>query len=179
MQAHPNRIITVILIAIISVGLPACSRSDVPDDMIDPALGFQQPRVIPATEMLPDANIPALDPHTMADAHIEEVIGAGPRCTFHYTSTGDPVLGISQSPILGATAGVVMLNGDLIPLEAGVSQDGAIVALGADPIRFTIFPVEASEVNGKEQARLIFEIVDQLRVGYRGYYGCTGPEGDI
>lgn len=156
--------------------LAGCSRNYAPDDANDPALGTEVARILPASEVLAGASIPSLDPSTMDDVQIDEVIGAGARCTFHYTSTGKPILAITQSDV-GAAAGVVMLNGDLIPLEAGPILDGATVVLGADPIRFTIFPVNATSVNGREQAELIFEVGDQLRVGYRGYYGCWDPEG--
>lgn len=153
--------------------LAGCSRSDAPDDAADARLGEHVARLLPAAEVLAGANVPTLDPHTMADVEIEKVIGPAPHCTFRYTSTGDPVLGVTQAARgETAAAGVVKLDGDLVALEAVPAEGG--IQLAADPIRLSLVADgdAAMAAPSQGEATLILEVGEDLRVGYRGYYAC-------
>jgi len=155
--------------------LAGCSRNDAADDAVNPRVGSSIARVVPAAEILAGANIPTLDPHTMADAQIEEVISTGLRCAFHYTSSGDPVLGIASEAAQSAPAGVVMINGNLVALQTAPAEAGLVLV--ADEIRFTVTSGNGDSTtpspSSLEDATLVMQVGDQLNVGYRGYYGCA------
>jgi hypothetical protein len=164
------------LLAVASMGLlVGCSRNEAPDDAVNPAVGTEIARVLPAAEILAGADVPTLDPHTMAEAEIEKVIGTGPRCEFHYTSSGDPVLGVAREPAEGSPAGVVMLNGSLLALQSAPAESGLVLA--ADEVRFTVTAGDGEGItpspSSLQDATLVFQVGDRLTVGYRGYYGCS------
>lgn len=143
--------------------LAACGAGEAPDDELAAIHAPQSAELAPAAKALAGAYVPHLDPANMNDAEIRKVLGAGSHCTFGYTSDGKPVLGV-QWPASGAGAkGAVKLNGHLVALS-GAAKDGAL-ELSADRVRMTLVP-EGSE------AVLLFEVGDELRVGYRGYYTC-------
>ncbi|HEV7291318.1 MAG TPA: hypothetical protein VGN79_03275 [Devosia sp.] len=124
-----------------------------------------------AEEVLSGANIPALDPHTMTRNEIEEVLGAGPLCTYHYTTAGNPILAFNEAPAEGAPAGVVKLDGELIALSP--MQVGEGFGLASGSVRLLVVPEELPEAGEQEEAVLRFEVGDQLTVGYLGYFGCN------
>ena len=152
--------------------LAGCSDSDAPDDAVNAARPPEIVRIMPAAEALAGAEIPKLDPATMNGAEIEKALGSGARCEFQYTQAGKPVLAMKAAS--GADAAVVKLNGSLVVASA-TTQDRNIVLL-ADPVRLTLAPDGDAVVTGSEDARqdanLVFEVGDRLKVGYRGYYRC-------
>lgn len=108
----------------------------------------------------------------MNGAEIAAVIGNDPRCVFRYTADGDPVLAFR--PAAGASAGVVKLVGDLVPLD--VSTEGDAVSLGAGPVGLALTadaPDAARAPGSRSEATLVFEIAEDLRVGYRGFADCA------
>ena len=155
--------------------LAACGEDAAPDDVTEPVHSPEIARILPAGEAIAGAHIPTLDPATMVDAEIEKVLGRGPRCEFRYTSEGRPVLAARTAAGSEAPAGVVKLNGHLVPLQRDTAGAQSIV-LGADPVRMAVTPdggAAAADARQRE-ANAVFEIGNGLRVGYRGYYRCTG-----
>ena len=155
--------------------LAACGEGPAPDDVIDPVHAPEVARVMPAAEAINGAHIPTLDPATMVDAEIGKVLGPGPRCEFRYTSEGHPVLAASAAAGGEAPAGVVKLNGHLVPLQREAA-DAQSIALRSGEVRLTVTPDggEPLEDARRREANAIFEVGSKLRVGYRGYYRCTG-----
>ena len=155
--------------------LAACGENDAPDDVTNPVHSPEIARVLPAGEALSGAHIPTLDPAEMVDAEIEKVLGPGPRCEFRYTSEGRPVIAASTAPSGNAPAGVVKLNGHLVPLQRESAEAQSIV-LRSDQVRLAVMPDGGAPAAGARQheadARL--EIGESLQVGYRGYYRCSG-----
>lgn len=156
--------------------LAACSRSGAPDDArsLPPALSA----VMPAEQALAGANIPTLDPSTLADAEIDKVIGAQPHCTFRYTNAGRPVLAASLKADGAPAAGVVKLNGNLVLLQAerGAAPSGIrAIALAAPPVRLLLQWPETAEPNPAQrvEAEMVFEVGQRLKVGYSGFVSCT------
>jgi hypothetical protein len=164
------------ILALAAALLASCGESAAPDDAVEAIRPPEIARIKAAKEVLDGAHIRTLDPGTMNDAQIAQAIGIGPRCEFRYTSAGGPVLAITMQP--GGTPGraVLKLNGDLVLLSpvssGGPSED---VELAADPIRTRLAPASGGFVAGRQEAKMIFEIGDELRVGYGGFLGCTLP----
>lgn len=135
----------------------------------------QAPRIVGAHEALAGADVPTVDPHTMNDAEIGKVIGAGQFCAFRYTSTGNPVLAFSPQASGSRMSGIVKLNGSLVPLHGNARRDE--VELAADEIHITL---ELEDERGRGSApaaqpmaaQMVFRVGERLRVGYDGYYAC-------
>lgn len=158
------------LAAAVAATAAACSDSERPDD----AAPHPKPvaSIRPADEALSGADIPTVDPHTMADAEIEKVVDGDRLCLFRYTSSSKPILAFAAD---GEGAGVVKLNGHLVRLTAASADDRIVLA--ADPVRLTLSPDPGSDppFTDLQTATLVFEIGDMLKVGYDGYYGCEQP----
>lgn len=166
-------------VCLLALGLLAgCGQSDAPDDKLQPVQSTQVARIMPPEEVLEGANIPTLDPHTMVEAEVGRAIGDGARCEFRYTGAGGPVLAVSTPGDGAAESGVLKLNGGLVllePADGPGEREGVLLAAG--PIRATVSPDrsdEPEELNGarRQEGDMIFEIRDQLRVGYRGFLDC-------
>ena len=173
-QRMPSGAATVGLLAALGA-LAACGEGAAPDDVMDPVHAPEVARVAPAAEAIGGVHIPSLDPATMVDAEIGKVLGPGPRCEFRYTSEGHPVLAASAAADGEAPAGVVKLNGHLVPLQRGAADAQSIV-LQSGEVRLTVTPDGGAPVDDarRREANTIFEVGSELRVGYRGYYRCTG-----
>lgn len=156
----------------------ACSQNAAPDDATAPAPAIV--RMETAEQALQGAHVPALDPQTMNDAEIRKLIGAGPHCSFRYTSTGKPVAVVGSNPGGRPAAGGVKLNGVLVALNAdpGAASDIARgVVLVSGPVRLSIRPDPQSSASTKPDAGLVeaemrFEVDQQLKVGYAGFLEC-------
>jgi hypothetical protein len=168
---------------VLAVGLlSACGDNQAPDDALTAIKAPEITRIVPAKEALIGAHIPTLDPATMQEAEIRKALEAGPRCDFHYTTRGQPVLAIGLRPDGSTSGGVVKLNGSLIalsPASSPASSNGENgFSLAADPVRMTVTPdarvqvVERTNVRRRE-ANATFEVGQSLRVGYRGYLDCS------
>lgn len=173
---------------VLAAGLLAgCSEAESPDDKVDPVRADAIARVVPAEQALAGLHLPTLDLHTMPDAEIRKVVGAGPRCEFRYTTAGRGVLGISTEAN-GAAAGVVKLGGDLVslaPQEGGkIAPETGDLTMRADPISITLSPDAAAPSAPREgvvrrEASMVFEVGNELRVGYRGYLDCASDPSRI
>lgn len=158
--------------------LTACSQSPQPDDA--PSQPPEIARVTTAAQALEGAHIPTLDPSTMNGAEIRKVVESSQHCTFRYTSTGKPVViaGVDQN---GSTVnGVVKLNGSIIALQPDSGAPGSGsggFALAADPVHLRVqsdpqAAASAKSGQGQVAAEMVFEIGQQLKVGYSGYLDC-------
>lgn len=180
MAPHPRPARPVLLAAALGL-LAGCDGSGAPDDVVQHPRAPEIARIVPAEEALANAQVATLDPATMNDAEIRQAIGTGPRCEFRYTSSGKPVLAVSaraDGPPLG---GIVKVNGHLVALEAAPAGDEGGAAnrllLVAGPIRMTVTPDRGEQAaergaTTRRDADLVFEIGQNLRVGYSGYLNC-------
>lgn len=187
----PSKTFPLASLVAISLALGGCGESPAPDDAVEAIRPPEIARLKTAQEVLEGAHISTLDPATMFDAEIHRTLGAGPRCSFRYTQAGKPVLALTPRPDNAARGGVLKLNGSLIALDLIAQQTTPAapnlappntVALGAGPIRVEIRPVtgEPADITigtGRQEAVMIFEIADSLRIGYRGYLDCTSGDG--
>lgn len=160
--------------------LAACGQNAAPDDEIQPARAPEIVRIAPAQEALASSVLSTLDLATMNEAQIRSVIGEGPRCEFRYTSAGKPVLAVDMRAGETIASGIVKLNGKLVvlspePVDGPLAQKGEF-QLAADTIRVTVapLPTQGQEQDGarRSEAKLIFEIGRDLRIGYGGYLTC-------
>lgn len=156
--------------------LAGCGQSPAPDDA--PAPAPETVRVEPAAQALAGAHVRTLDPATLLDAEILKVVGARPHCIFRYTSAGKPVVVVGAGTGDTPEVGVVKLNGKLVPLEpdraaTGLKPGG--FALAADRVRVRVQPdqpVNASDASQRIEAEMLFEVGQELKVGYGGYLEC-------
>lgn len=148
--------------------------SEAPDDAVNAALGTSIPRVVTLREALSTPEIRTLDPHSMNDAEIAKVLGAAPFCAFRYVSDGKPVLAWKSPLAQGGAQAVVKLNGALVELEH--KSKAGDMQFVADELHMQVTPNDAQEPdrsgNRPREAKLLFEIGQQLRVGYGGYLVC-------
>lgn len=163
------------LSCMIAIGLLAgCGEQPAPDDETHPVRAPEIARIVPAREAIAGAHIPTLDPATMVDAEIQNMLGPGAHCEFRYTSEGRPVLAARAPSDSDAPDGVVKLNGHLVPLTRTSAEPRSLVFV-ADKIRLTVTP-DSGEQTGtarQREADVVFEVGDSLRAGYRGYYRCS------
>lgn len=163
------------------LGLASCAENDAPDDVTNPVRASDVSRIVPAEEALVGAHVPTIDPATLNDAEIAKVLGAVPHCDFRYTSSGKPVLAVTNAPSADA---VVKLNGSLIALhlasDESAGSQGTLV-LTAGQVRASLTPLTADQLNGRiserQEMTLMFEIDNRLKVGYRGYFNCSATAG--
>ena len=171
----PNWPVPLLMVAVAS--LAACGNDAVPDDEINPVGGPEAARILSPEELLAGANVPQLDLSPMNEAEIRQ-IGLGPRvCHFRYTTSGKPVLALEPQSAEGEPAGVAKMKGDLLALDGRVADQGYV--LTAEPVAITLVPdggVAGLDPVGSDrlEATVVLEIVEELRVGYRGYFQCTG-----
>lgn len=179
-QGGQARLALVVALGMLVAG---CGDNEAPDDDLSSIRAPEITRIVPASEALAGAHIPSLDPAPMVDAAIRKTVGTGPRCEFRYTTSGNPVLAAAMQPDSTASGGIVKLNGSLVPLSpappAGAAGQEGRLLLAADPVRVAVMPAaEAEEGEGmrRQEATMVFEVGQRLRVGYRGYLDCgAGP----
>ncbi|WP_372621940.1 DUF6692 family protein [Falsiroseomonas sp.] len=162
---------------IVAATLAACDEGAAPDDAVRSGHAPEIAAILPAEEALANAPVAHLDPATLNDAEIRKAIGTGPLCAFHYTRAGNPVVAMQAG---AAPAGVVKLNGHLILLEASGEAGGDAAArslvLAAGPVRLRVIaPPQGADI---QAATMLFEVGQDLTVGYRGYLGCP-PESPV
>lgn len=171
----PARLALAAVLAVPGV-LVGCGESDAPDDETNPVRATEAARIVSGGEALANAHISTLDPATLVDAEIGKVLGMGPRCEFRYTSSGKPVLALKAPPNADTSEGVVKLNGHLVILKPSPAQNA--IVLTAENVRLAIKTgtggqIEEPASSTQREADLIFEVGDELRVGYRGYLRCV------
>lgn len=167
------------MVEVFSFGLlAACGQNEAPDDA--PSHAPEIVHVKTAPQALEGAHLTTLDPSTMNGAEIRKVIETGRHCTFRYTSTGKPVVVIGIEQGGAPMAGVVKLNGSLVALKPDTSaphnKTGGFV-LVADPVRVSMQPdpqatASTKPQDGRVEAEMVFEVGQDLKVGYGGYLEC-------
>ncbi|MBL0422522.1 hypothetical protein JI739_19405 [Ramlibacter sp. AW1] len=158
--------------------LAACGQSELPDDASTPPPAVA--RAASAKEALQGAHVRTLDPTTLRGAEVRKVIGARPHCTFRYTGSGHPVVVAGLRQDGSAELGVIKLNNQLVPLQPEPSTSGQAAAgfvLSSEPVRVSVRPLpnaSASEHAGAQrvEADMIFEVGQELKVGYGGFLEC-------
>lgn len=139
--------------------------------------------VVSAPEAVQSADIPGIDLGTLETADIEKVLPAGPRCSFAYTAASPPVLASAlPADDDDGALGVIKIHEKLVEVSAQESTsfealtDGAIFT--AEGVRIQVTPLpneEPEDQNGARRwrAELDFELKEQLKVGYGGWYTCS------
>ncbi|MCD7060864.1 DUF6692 family protein [Pelagibacterium xiamenense] len=130
---------------------------------------------VPASEALAGANIAQVDPAKLSDAELARHLGDGPRCAFRYTSESAPAFAHSSDPENAGTSGLVKLNGALVALEPSENREDSTLRFEDGAVRVTISAADQARGldAGRNDATMIFEIGEDLRVGYGGYYACV------
>jgi hypothetical protein len=119
-------------------------------------------------DALANTLISTLDLAPMPRAEAERLLDATGWCTFNRSPETDPVLWVNQD----GSAAAAKLNGVLIDLDArGAPQDGA-AEFSAPGTRISVRQLGENEGDWRQDAELVFELDQGLRVGYRGFYGC-------
>jgi hypothetical protein len=119
-------------------------------------------------DALANTLVGTLDPAPMPEAEADRVLGTTAPCTFHRSPATDPILWASES---GAAA--MKLNGVLIALQGESAPGEGATAFSAPGTRVTVRPL-GDEADWRQNAELVFELEEGLRVGYRGFYACGG-----
>lgn len=172
-----RRVPTLTAAVVSAAMLAACGQNEAPDDA--PAPPPEIVRVEPAAQALAGAHVRTLDPATMSDAEILKVVGPRPHCIFRYTGSGKPVLVAGVDAASRPEIGVVKLNGKLVSLQpdraaTGLEPGGFVLA--ADPVRLRVQPDRpvkpSAEPGERTEAELLFEVGQELTVGYGGYFDC-------
>lgn len=168
-----------------SLALGACNRGDPGEGKALSERTAEVAKIIPAQDAISGAEVRKLDPSTMRSSEIRNSLDAGARCEFKYSSWGDPVLALRMGQNGAAPSrGVLKLNGKLVMLDPLPSTSGFEkgIELRADPVRVILSGISASGIVlrpglGVQDADLLFEIGQELKVGYRGYLRCVsdGP----
>ncbi|MBU1209887.1 MAG: hypothetical protein KJ587_01275 [Alphaproteobacteria bacterium] len=170
--------------------LTGCSQTPSAGDETTPAQSHTVAQVVSPAEALQGAVIATVDPATLVEHEIKQVVTSNSRCEFRYTSAGRPVLAVAISPNGEAERGVLKLNGNLIALDPKSAEPAAdrlaqLASLSAG--RMTAVVRQVVESSGtvrkgvqRRLAHMVFEIgSDELKVGYRGYYDCGDALQDI
>lgn len=129
---------------------------------------YQDPAPEPGTmeDALSNTLISRLDPAPMTRPEAEQALDAAAGCTFNRSPETDPILWTAEDN----SAGAIKLNGVLVSLEGnGESASGGVFT--AEGARITVRPL-GTEADWRQNAELIFELEEGLRVGYRGFYNC-------
>lgn len=130
---------------------------------------YQDPPAEPGSveDALSNTLVSTLDLAPMPEAEADRVLGTSAPCTFNRSPETDPVLWASEG---GAAA--MKLNGVLIALEAESGPQEGSTTFSAPGTTVTVRPL-GDEADWRQNAELVFELEEGLRVGYRGFYGCA------
>lgn len=169
------------VVALATALLAGCSDNPRVDDRLASIRPPETATEVPAQEALANAAEPTIDPAALNSAEIGKVLPEGSRCAFRYTSAGKPTFAVATRPDGSPIQAVVKVNGHLVKLKPSSSNDETStsrrVSMAAEPIRITLQTPGAPPANPrgdlKREADMVFEVGDQLRVGYRGYLECA------
>lgn len=164
--------------------LTACGDPAPYEGIEKPPQAGTMPEVTSAAEAVKSAEIATVDLQTMETAEFEEIISAGPRCTFAYTSESQPVFAASMNSEGGAV-GAVSIHGKLVRVMAREVKTFETLTRGAtftaNGLQVEVIPdsdedIERNEDPRRQPANVIFELEQGLKVGYRGWYLCRGEK---
>lgn len=129
---------------------------------------YQDPPAEPGTvaDALSNTLIGTMDLAPIPADQAGQVLETAAPCAFNRSPETDPILWANEG---GAAA--MKMNGVLVALEAdGAPQEGA-AAFSAPGITITVRRL-GEEADWRQNAELVFELEQGLRVGYRGFYTC-------
>jgi len=129
---------------------------------------YRDPAAEPGTvaDALSNTLISQLDLVPMPADEADQVLQTAASCGFNPSPEADPILWVNEG---GEAA--MKLNGVLINLEADSEpQDGA-ASFSAPGTTVTVRQL-GEEADWRQNAELVFELDQGLRVGYRGFYAC-------
>ena len=115
-------------------------------------------------DALSNTLIATLDPAPIAAAEASRALTASDRCAFNRSPEADPIFWASAD----GSAGVIKLNGVIVPLERQ-NDPGRFAADGAT---VDIHMLADDEADWRANAELVFRLDAGLEVGYRGFLGC-------
>lgn len=133
---------------------------------------YEDPPAEPGSieDALSNTLVSQLDLAPMPEAEADQVLKAPGQCVFNRSLESDPVLWASES---GSAA--MKLNGVLVALEANNSgPEGGAATYSAPGTTVTIRQL-GEQADWRQNAELVFELDQGLKVGYRGFYSCDGP----
>lgn len=133
---------------------------------------YEDPSAEPGSieDALSNTLVSQLDLAPMPEAEADQVLKAPGQCVFNRSLESDPVLWASES---GSAA--MKLNGVLVALEANNSgPEGGATTYSAPGTTVTIRQL-GEQADWRQNAELVFELDQGLKVGYRGFYSCDGP----
>jgi hypothetical protein len=117
----------------------------------------------------------------LRSAEVDRLLEQGGGCVFLWTAASDPILAVriaSARPSVGR--GIIKLNGRLVALRSASNVRPGNLAAGtvmvAEGIRVSVTSANAAEDSPGISARradLVFELAEDRRVGYRGFYRCA------
>lgn len=133
---------------------------------------YEDPPAEPGSieDALSNTLVSQLDLAPMPEAEAGQVLKAPGQCVFNRSLESDPVLWASES---GSAA--MKLNGVLVALEANNSgPEGGATTYSARGTTVTVRQL-GEQADWRQNAELVFQLDQGLKVGYRGFYSCDGP----
>jgi hypothetical protein len=129
---------------------------------------YKDPPAEPGTveDALANTLVSTLDPAPMPEAEADRVLEPGARCTFNRSPETDPILWASRD---GGAA--MKLNGVLVSLEGTADPQGETAEFSAPGTAITVRRL-GDDADWRQNAELVFQLDQGLRVGYRGFYSC-------
>ena len=133
---------------------------------------YEDPPAEPGSieDALSNTLVSQLDLAPMPEAEADQVLKTPGQCVFNRSLESDPVLWASES---GSAA--MKLNGVLVALEANNSgPEGGATTYSASGTTVTVRQL-GEQADWRQNAELVFQLDQGLKVGYRGFYSCDGP----
>jgi hypothetical protein len=130
---------------------------------------YQDPPAEPGSveDALSNTLVSQLDLAPMPAAEADRVLGASAPCTFNRSPETDPIFWASEG---GPAA--MKLNGVLVALEAAGETPAGGAAFAAPGATVTVRPL-GDDAIWRQNAELVFQLDQGLRVGYGGFYSCA------
>jgi hypothetical protein len=130
---------------------------------------YQDPPAEPGSveDALSNTLVSELDLAPMPAAEADRVLGASASCAFNRSPETDPIFWASEG---GPAA--MKLNGVLVALEAAGETPAGGAAFSAPGATVTVRPL-GDEATWRQNAELVFQLDQGLRVGYGGFYSCA------
>ena len=128
---------------------------------------YEDPPAEPGTvaDALSNTLVAQLDLAPMPEEEARQVLAVAASCVFSQSSDSDPILWVAEA------AAAMKLNGVLLGLEAEKQEQSDATTFSTSGASVRVRPLgEAADL--RQNAELIFELQQGLKVGYRGFYRC-------
>ncbi|GHA36714.1 hypothetical protein GCM10007989_36050 [Devosia pacifica] len=126
-----------------------------------------EPEVGTISDALANTLVSTLDPAPMTESEAQEVLSAPAACRFNRSPETDPIFWIN--PDTGIAA--MKLNGVLVELQADATATDEAASFTAPGATVAVRELQ-EDADWRQDAELVFELEEGLRVGYRGFYRC-------